>query len=97
MPEFNENLAVDVHYVAAVATGVLLWLEVRYDSLLDDIFSKEAESERRRVHDYVIKTFPEYRDAFGGIYIGSVNEEGNGNREGFPFDETGPSLTPNWN
>jgi len=94
--QINNNLTVSVHYVGFVSTGVLLWLDVRYQTMLDDIESEKAKSERQQIHEYVVRTFPEYKDAFGGIYIGSVQEGGRGSRDGFPFDEIGPSLTPNW-
>lgn len=91
-----DDLTVKVFFVRPVANGTLLWLEFRYRTLLDDLESNEAKSERKQVYEYVVTNFPEYQDAFGGIYIGSTHG-GRGFGEGFPFDETGPSLTPNWN
>lgn len=95
--KISDELTVSVEYVGTVMSGVMLWLEVRYQTALANVESENAKFERKQVYEYVVRNFPEYEFAFGGIYVGSVQESGRGNRDGFPFDESGPSLIPKWN
>ncbi len=92
----DDELTVTVDYIAPVASGEIFWLEIRFKTSIPDVQSEAAIAERKRFHQYVLETFPEYQDGFAGIYVGSVNKDGAGFREAFPFDEANPQQTPRW-
>ena len=94
--QINDDMAITVTYVHPVMTSSILWLEIKYQTELTDITSEQAIEERRAVHNYVVEKFPEFVDGFGGIYIGSVREDRQGFRDGFPFYPSGESLIPEW-
>ncbi len=94
--KIGENLEVNVHYVNPVTSAIIFWLDVRYGTDLEDVQSEQARIERERVRDYVLATYPEYKDGFAGIFVGSVQADGLGNRDGFPFDEVNPRQAPDW-
>ena len=94
--QINDDMAITVTYVHPVMTSSILWLEIRYQTELADITSELASVERRTVRNYVVEKYPEFFDGFGGIYIGSVQDDMQGFRDAFPFFPSGKSLTPEW-
>lgn len=86
----SEHLTVSVHYVGIVMTREGLGVEVRYSTGHSDLTSEEAKTERYLVYKYIRQSFPEFEDAFGAVYVGSVNHSGDGFRDVFLFDNADP-------
>ena len=76
-----------VEYVSIASAPSFLSLEVRYKSAQKEPDSQEAKDERQKLYRYVIEQFPEYREAFDGVFIGSLTSWGKGFREYFSFNE----------
>ncbi len=76
-----------VEFVSIVGAASLFTLEIRYESAGKDPSSAEAKARNQRLFQYVRQHFPEYQQAFDGIFIGSFTPVGKGFREFFPFDE----------
>ena len=89
------GMRVKVDYVCYVGAPSFLALEVRYTSEQGEPDSPEAKAERRELHEYILEHFPEYKEAFDGIYVGSVTSFGKGFREYFPFGSESAQPPPN--
>ena len=76
-----------VESVSIASAPSFLSLEVRYKSAQKEPDSQEAKAERQKLYRYVIEQFPEYREAFDGVFIGSVTWWGKGFRDYFSFNE----------
>ncbi len=76
-----------VESVSIASAPTFLSLEVRYKSDQKEPDSPEAKTERKKLYEYVMECFPEYRLAFDGVFIGSITSWGKGFREYFPFAE----------
>ena len=76
-----------VEFVAVASAPTFLSLELRYKSEQKEPDSPDAKAERQKLYEYLIDRFPEYREAFDGVFIGSVTSWGKGFRDYFPFNE----------
>lgn len=89
----SENWTMDdgtqfaIESVSIVGAPSFLSLDISYKTKQTDPESSQAQAERENLHGYVLSNFPEYKEAFDGIYISSVTQCGKGFRTYFAFSQ----------
>lgn len=71
--------------ISFISGPELLALDVTYYTELKNIDSVEAQQERKEIFEYIIQDFPEYKENFDGVYVGSSLKSGQGFRDYFEF------------
>ncbi len=82
----EDGARLSVSYVGIVVTSPSLSVEVRYRSEHSSLESAGARQEREELLRYICGHFPEYKEAFDGVFVGSLTSWGKGYREYFPFE-----------
>ena len=80
----NDN-EYQISNITVISGPDLLTVDIIYFSDLIDLDNEEARIERSNIFDYVVKTYPEYKHNFDGVYISSYKSIGEGFRDYFEF------------
>lgn len=83
--EMKDGTCFAVKHVGIIGAPTFLCLEVRHESEQKEPDSPDAKQEREELFHYICERFPEYGQAFDGVFVGSETSLGKGYRDYFQF------------